>query len=103
MIAFAAEGAHITKAKLALLKVQNAVLFPLMTLMMAVAVLFFLYGAYEFVLNADSEEGQTKGKTHMLYGIIGLIVMLSAYAIIQIATGTIGCDATNLDACGGRL
>ncbi len=90
MIAYAAEGAHITAAKSVLAKLESAILFPLMMLMMAVAFFIFLWGAYQFVLGADSEEARDKGKSHMLFGIIGLLIMISAYAILKIATATFG-------------
>lgn len=70
--------------------VNNAILFPLIALMMALAFLFFLYGAFEFVKNANNESGREAGKTHLLYGVIGMLVMLSAFAILNIAAGTFG-------------
>jgi hypothetical protein len=90
MIAYAAEGAHVTAAKAMLAKIESAILFPLMTLMMAVALLVFLWGMYEYVLNADDESARSTGKTHMMYGIIGLLVMISALSILRIAAGTVG-------------
>lgn len=90
MIAYAADAAHVTAAKDMLAKIESAILFPLMTLMMAVAFFVFLWGAYEFVLNADDETKHAEGKAHMMYGIIGLLVMLSAMAILSIAAGTFG-------------
>lgn len=88
MIAYA--DSHIDEAKSLLTKVEDIIIFPLMTLLMAVAFLLFLYGAYEFVLGATDDTARSKGKTHMLYGIIGLLVMISAYAILSIATNTFG-------------
>ncbi len=94
MIAYAqTTGAHVTASKALLVKIESAILFPLMSLMMAVALLFFLYGMYEYVAGADSDEARTNGKTHMLYGIIGLLVMISAYAILKIVAGTFGITA----------
>ncbi len=92
MIAFAAEGAHVVAAYTLLEKIERVIIFPLITLMMAVALLVFLYGGYEFVSGAGDEGARSKGKAHMLYGIIGLLVMISAYAILAIATGTFGID-----------
>ncbi len=80
------------KAEAALAKINEVIIFPLMTFMLSVALLFFLWGAYEFVANADSDEGRTKGKLHMMYGIIGMLVMVSALAILNIALGTFGID-----------
>ncbi len=95
LIAYAADAAHIEKAKSAVEKLEAAIIFPLMSLMMAVAFLVFLWGVYEFVLNADSDEARNKGKTHMLFGVIGFLVMVSALAILKIAAGTFGVDVPN--------
>jgi hypothetical protein len=93
MIAYAAEGAHVVAAKSMLSRIENAILFPLMSLMLTIALFVFFYGIYEYVLNAENDEARIAGKQHMLYGIIGLIVMLSAYAILKIAAGTFGITA----------
>lgn len=89
MIVYAA-GAHTAAANAMLVKLQNAILFPLMMLMMAVAFFMFLWGAYEYVLGAADETSRTTGRSHMLWGIIGLLVMVSAYAILSLATSTFG-------------
>lgn len=86
------EGEHVVAAQNLLARIESIILFPLMALMIAVALLVFIWGAYEYVLHADSEEGRSKGQSHMLTGIIGLLVMISAYAILTIATGTFGID-----------
>lgn len=91
MIAFAAETApHIAKSKALLAKIESEILFPIMMLMMTVALFVFLWGAYEYVLHAEHESERTKGKSHMLYGIIGLLIMVSALAILKIAAATFG-------------
>ncbi len=90
MIAFAADERHVTVAKAVRAKIEGAILFPLMTLLVSVALLVFLWGAFEYVSNADSDEAQTKGKSHMLFGIIGLLIIISAYGILKIAAGTFG-------------
>lgn len=95
MIAYAADGAHVVAAKQALAKLENAILFPLMYLMMALAFLYFMWGAYQYVLGAEDEEARSTGKMHMLYGIIGLFVMFSALAILKIAAATFGVTVPN--------
>lgn len=78
-------------------KVNNAVLFPLIALMSAVAFLVFLYGCFEYVRNANNDGAREEGQRHMLYGIIGLLVMLSAYAILEIALATFGLNVDQVD------
>lgn len=88
MVVYAQE--HVEAARSIIARVEAAILFPLMSFMLSVALLMFLWGAYEFVLNAESDSGRETGRTHMLYGVIGMLVMLSALAILKIAAGTFG-------------
>ncbi len=87
MYAFAASEAQAV-AQSFLSKINDAILFPLITLMMAVALLIFLYGAFEYVKGAANDASREEGSRHLLYGTIGLLVMLSALAILNIAAGT---------------
>lgn len=88
MIALAAE--HVEAAQSLVKRVNDAILFPLITLGLSIAVLFFLWGAFQYVYNSDNESGRETGKRHLFYGIIGLLVMVSAFAILSIAAGTFG-------------
>jgi len=88
MIAYA--SGHLVASKNLLDKIEQVILFPIISFMIGVALLVFLWGAYEFVQNAESDEGRANGRQHMLYGIIGMLVMLSALAILRIAAGTFG-------------
>jgi hypothetical protein len=63
---------------------------PLITLMVAVAIIYFLWGVFGFVRNAESSEERKKGGLHMLYGVIGLFIMVTAYGILNLLLGTIG-------------
>lgn len=91
MYAYAATQAQIV-AQGFLTKINEAILFPLITLMMAVALLMFLYGAFEYVKGAASESDREKGKRHLLYGTIGMLIMLSALSILYIAATTFNLD-----------
>ena len=80
----------------------NTVIFqPLITLLFVGALLVFLWGIVEFLYSLSSgsfykksDKGETvdikEGKNHMLYGIVGLVVMVSTIAIIQIISNTVG-------------
>jgi hypothetical protein len=85
-------SSHIEAAQSMVSKIEEVILFPILSFMLALALLYFLWGAYEFVANADSDSGRDTGKTHMMYGIIGMVIMVSALAILQIAAGTFGID-----------
>ncbi len=88
MIAYA--GTPTAAACSLIAKVEQIILFPLIALMIGVAMLIFMWGAYQFVVNAENDSSRTDGKRHMLYGIIGFVVMFSALAILRIAAATFG-------------
>ncbi len=52
-------------------------------LLFAVAFLFFFYGVVQYTIN-PSEEAKDKGRGYMTWGLIGLTVMFSVYALINI-------------------
>lgn len=89
MIAYASAA---TVAQGFVAKVNNIILFPLITLLMTVALVVFLWGCFEYVMGAANEAKREQGKNHILWGIIGMLVMLSAQAILSIAAGTFGID-----------
>lgn len=74
-------------------KISVLLINPLIIFMFVLAFLYFLYGAYEYLIqNATDTGAQQKGKDHMLYGIIGLVIMMSVYGIINILLATTGAD-----------
>ncbi len=95
MIAYAAGGAHVTAAQSMIAKLEAAIIFPLITLMMSVAFLYFVWGVYQYILNAEDEGARSTGKQHMMFGIIGFLIIISAYGILKIAAGTFGVSVPN--------
>ncbi len=87
MYAFAQTEAQLVAQDL-LSRINEVILFPLITLMLAVALVVFLYGGFEYVKGASNDGDRETGKRHLLYGTIGMLVMISALAILTIAAGT---------------
>lgn len=63
---------------------------PIIGLLVALAVAYFIYGAAIFIINADNEEGRKKGKAHLLWGIIGLFIIVGVFGILRIVVSTFG-------------
>jgi hypothetical protein len=84
------KAAAVAEASSFVAKLNNAILFPLIALLSGIALLFFIYGCAVYILNAQSETAREEGKKNITYGIIGLVVMAAAYAILSIAAGTFG-------------
>ncbi|MBI3888808.1 hypothetical protein HY311_03385 [Candidatus Nomurabacteria bacterium] len=70
--------------------VDNLIINPLIGLLFALAVVYFLYGVLEFIMNQENEEKKTSGKSHMLWGVIGITIMLGVFTILNIVINTFG-------------
>ena len=70
--------------------IETFIIDPLIILLFALALLLFLWGLAQFILKASSEEGKKEGKRHMLWGIIGIFIMVSVYGILRVLTNTFG-------------
>lgn len=68
--------------------VNSMIINPLIKLLFALAVVYFLYGVLEFMMNQDNEEKKTAGKRHMLWGIIGITIMMGVWTILSILVNT---------------
>lgn len=88
MIAHA--SGHEAAAQNLVARLQDVIIDPLLVLFVAVALLVFLWGGFQYVTGASADEAREEGRRHMIWGIVGLLIMLSAYAIISIAAGTFG-------------
>lgn len=65
-------------------KVSDAILTPVVYLLFAVATVYFLFGLMKFVLNQDNEEVQSEGKQHMVWGVVGIAIMVSVWGILNL-------------------
>lgn len=71
-------------------RVNAYIINPLITLLMAAALAYFIWGVALFILNSQDEEARKKGKSMMVWGVIGLFLMVSVFGILSVALGTFG-------------
>ena len=63
---------------------------PIVELMFAFAALVFAYGVLQMVIHADDPDARSKGKMSILGGVIGMVIMMSAWGIIYLVANTVG-------------
>ncbi|TSC69271.1 MAG: hypothetical protein G01um101466_113 [Parcubacteria group bacterium Gr01-1014_66] len=73
-------------------KIENQILNPIIGLLFVLATIVFMWGVIQYVITADPGKRE-KGKGVMIYGIIGMTIMASAWGIVRII-----CDF--FDTCG---
>lgn len=67
-------------------------------LILAAAVVFFLWNVFKFVMAAGDEEKRKEGQQGIIYGIIGIAVMVSIWGLVNFLTKTASLDTTTRSA-----
>jgi Type IV secretion system pilin len=63
---------------------------PLYQFFAVLAFLYFLFGIVKFINGMDNPEEMKKGKSHMIFGTLGLFIILSAGVILKFLSNTLG-------------
>jgi len=61
-------------------------------LIFALALVMFIWGVVQYVINSDEEAKKEKGKQFMIWGIIGLTVMFGVWGLVKIVGFTFGIE-----------
>jgi hypothetical protein len=79
-------------------RLTNLIVNPIIALVFAAGLLVFFWGVIEFLLalNAGGTSSKEDGKKHMLWGLIGMFVMVAAYALFNFLVSNI---CGSLSAC----
>lgn len=72
------------------------ILRSITVLLMAAAVVYFLYGVFQFIKASGDAESAAEGRNKIIYGIIGLFVMGSVYGLVGILGKTFGLSDTQI-------
>jgi len=75
-----------------LLRDFKSVLDLIVPIVFALALIFFFYGIAQFIRSAGDTKTLESGKNKMVWGIVGLFVMVSILGIIRYLGDSIGVD-----------
>ncbi|HVI68987.1 MAG TPA: hypothetical protein VM581_00855 [Magnetospirillaceae bacterium] len=67
----------------------GSILSTVFVLVGGLSVLFLLIGAVRYVASAGDQSMITQAKNTILYAAVGIVVSLSAFAIVQFVVGTL--------------
>lgn len=82
----------------------NTYLFnPAIYLLVVLGVVYFLYGVYEYLRDGESGDAREIGQRHMIWGLIGLSIMVGVFVIMRIVLGTIGYDEEDVNVQTGEV
>ena len=69
-------------------KFITLIIDPTIVLIFTAGFLLFLWGLVVFIFNLGEGGENTEGKKHMLWGVIGMFVMVSVFGILAIINNT---------------
>ena len=71
-----------------LAKIYTNIINPAILTLFAVALVMFFYGVIIYLRDAGEGEGRKKGKDHMVWSIVGFVIMIGVYGILNLLMRT---------------
>lgn len=73
---------------------ETYIINPAILLVFTAGFLYFLWGLVVFLSSLGAGGTHEEGKKHMLYGLAGMLIMVSVYGILALLSDTfgLGCD-----------
>lgn len=71
-------------------KLNKYIFNPVIIFLVILAICYFLYGIYEYLAGGESGDARETGQRHIMWGLIGLFIMVSVFFILRVILGTIG-------------
>jgi hypothetical protein len=76
--------------------INEFIINPIIVLLFIVAMVYFLWGLIAFIKDSGSADGRTKGGDHIMWGLIGMFIMVSVFFILNLLMNTFGVTNINL-------
>lgn len=91
MIALAAGEVRITGI-LGIIDYVRLLLNRAVPILIAFAVVYFLYGVFSYIMASDDDDKRGKAKNVIVYGIILIFVMVSVWGLVNLLVGSFGLE-----------
>lgn len=69
-------------------RISNAILNPFIILLFAASTAVFIWGVVKFIAGAADDKVREEGKKNILWGVVGMFIMMSVFGIINVLLGT---------------
>ena len=77
-------------------RIYYYIINPAILLLFTVATVVFIWGVLKYIKNAGDKAKRKEGQDHMLWGVIGLTIMVGVYGIINLLTGFFGINGVTV-------
>ena len=75
-------------------RVGTLIIAPIIVFLIALSLLVFIWGVIQFIRSQSGGEQSSieEGKQHIVWGLAGLLIMLSVYGILRLIINTFGIE-----------
>ncbi len=84
-----AQGYAPNQGVMGLFNFAGAILNRIVPLLISIAIVYFIWQVFKYTIAAD-EEAKGAAKTHIIYGIVGIFIMVSIWGLVAILQATFG-------------
>jgi hypothetical protein len=81
-----------------LLKIYTYILNPIIAVLFVVATAYFLIGLIRYFIPQGSDTDRQTGQRHMVWGLVGMFLMISVFGIMRIIVNTFGVNLAEFGA-----
>lgn len=60
------------------------------SLLITIAMIGFIWGVIQMFINPNNEEARKQGKSYVIWGLVGLFVIISVWGLVGVLTNTFG-------------
>ena len=65
-------------------KIIAQIINPAIVILVTLALVVFIWGIVQMIYGANNEEKRTQGKRHLIWGLVGLFIMLTVKGLLAI-------------------
>ncbi|OHA85331.1 MAG: hypothetical protein A2408_01220 [Candidatus Yonathbacteria bacterium RIFOXYC1_FULL_52_10] len=80
---------HFTDFRTLVQYVVGQIIGPLVSILFAATIVYFLWGAVQYIRNSAESDGRTEGRERMIWGIVALAVIAAFWAFVGIVVRTL--------------
>lgn len=70
-------------------RLVTVVVNPLIQLLFAAALVYFLWGVFVYLRDSDNDASRTTGRQHIIWGLVGMAIMAGVFGIMEISLRTV--------------
>ena len=70
--------------------IDRVIINPLIVFLFALAMAYFIFGIVKYLLSPGNEEVRKQSRSQMIWGVIGMFIMISVFGIMRMILTSLG-------------